>query len=386
MLMKQKTIETILLTTFALVFAACSPQSFESQGQHETTEQGSNNYHPYDVNLYKMNKVVCDPMGNPGNPGPNDGLIAELFYLNSNQPHYQNVLDYIMSGTKSTQKLFFSDLNVPTRLFNTGFPTQTGAMVKDDAGNDLIEYFGLRFKSVLKLSEDDEAGEYEMALLSDDGAIMKVVDDDGVQRVVVDNDHDHPTRMGCGGKLQFNHATAYDVVIDYYQGPRYHISLIPMWRKVTANTQPETECGQLGNERYFDYNNNSTPQQKYLAMLARGWKPIHADNWHLPPMAIYNPCTEGKAPVISNFTVIDTREGEVIVRWNTDVPATAQVLVRDSQGNETVTSSDNVLRTQHQVVVGPGTIQFGQTYSFQGISISADMGKAMSRVIEEYID
>lgn len=385
MLATKKMILKPFLTAFFLVLAACSPQIFQSQNK-EILEQSSTDTHAYDVNMYKLNKVVCDPMGGPGNPGPNDGLIAELFYLNSTQPHYQRVLDYILNGTASTQKLFFSDLNVPTRLFNTGFPIQTGSMVKDDAGNDLIEYFGLRFKSVLKLAPTDASGEYELALLSDDGAVMKIVDDDGVHRVVVNNDSDHPTRMGCGQKLMFDHETEYDVVIDYYQGPRYNISLIPMWRKVTSTTPAETECGQSGNARYFDYNNNSTPTQKYLGLLARGWKPIHADNWHLPPMAIYNPCTEGKAPVISNFSVLDTREGEVIVRWNTDVPATSQVLVRDSQGRETVTTSDNVLRTQHHIVIGQGTIQFGQTYSFQGISIAADMGKALSRVIEEYID
>ncbi len=381
-----KTIKQSLIFAAFFIAAGCtSGLNSQEDGSSLTVDASDVELHPYDVNTHKLNKLVCDPMGGGGNPSPQDGLIAELFYLRADQPRFQQVSQYIEEGVKSTQKLFFTDLNIPTRLFNTGFPIQTGGMIQDDSQNDLVEYFALRFKSELRLSEDEMAGEYELALLSDDGSVMKIIDADGVKQVVVNNDANHPTRMGCGDTVFFNHETSYDVEIDYYQGPRYHISLIPMWRRVDQSTVRETECGKLGNSRYFDFNNNSTPQQAYTDMLLRGWRPIAAANWQLPPMAIYNPCVQGTAPKISNFSVLDTREGIVIVSWQTDIPATAQVLVRDAQGNERMTNSDNVLRTQHQIVVSQG-IEFGQTYSFQGISISADMGKSLSRVIEEYID
>ena len=74
-------------------------------------------------------------------PTANDGLIAELFYLEAGQPRYNSVTSYIENGKASDQKLFFSGLNIPTRIFDTGFPKQTGGMIQDDTGNDLVEYF-----------------------------------------------------------------------------------------------------------------------------------------------------------------------------------------------------------------------------------------------------
>jgi hypothetical protein len=369
---------TIVLSSLSFL-AACS-SNFNSQDL-ATESAESIPMHQYDVNKYQLNKVVCDPMGGPGTQGATDGLIAQLFYLKQGQSHYQDVASYINLGTASTQKLFFSQINIPTRVFNTGFPKETGGIVQNDEGADLIEYFALRFKSVLKLAAGDLPGQYELALLADDGSIMKIIDEDGVKRVVVDNDLDHPTRMGCGQKLYFDSTSSYDVELDYYQGPRQHIALIPLWRRVTDTTTQEVECGKLGNERYFDYNNNSTPQKSYLDMLLRGWKPIAAANWHLPPMAIFNPCVEGTNPIISNFNVRNDGEGYAIVSWTTDIPATAQVLIKDSLGNEIMTQSDNILRTNHSIFLD-AEISFGQTYTFQGISISADLGKTLSRVLE----
>ncbi len=368
---------------FALFFTACSDGMLEGQEESNSNATAQDaNMHPYDVNKHALNKVVCDPMGGGSNGGSQSGLKAELFYLDSSQPDYNRVGDYFQHGTKSTQELFFTDLYVPTRMFDTGFPSQTGEMIKDDQNNELIEYFALKFRSVLKLNPTDLEGDYELALLSDDGTIMRFTDIDGEQQVVVNNDGDHPTKMGCGEVVHFDHDTTVDVEIDYYQGPRHHISLIPLWRKVDANTRAEKECGKLGNHRFFDPNNNSKEKQTYLDMLLRGWQPIHASNWHLPIQEIYNPCVEGTNPRISDFSVQDIGEGVAIVTWTTDIPATSQVLVKRADGSEFVTTSDNVLRTSHRVVID-SEIDFGETYIFQGISISADMGKTLSRVIQE---
>ncbi len=368
--------------SFILLIAACSNDSINSQNNLSENTEESVNLHPYDVNKHALNKVVCDPMGGGGNNNSQAGLIAELFYLDSTQPHYNRLEDYFQYGTASTQELFFTDLNIPTRMFDSGFPSQTGEVIKDDAGNELIEYFALRFKSVLKLSPEDEEGEYELALLSDDGTIMKFTDIDGVQKIVVNNDGDHETKMGCGDTVHFDHDTTMDVQIEYYQGPRFHISLIPLWRKVDAGTRSEGECGRSGNHRFFDPNNNSLATKTYTDMLLRGWQPIAASNWNLPLKEIFNPCTEGTNPKITDFKVQDIGEGLAIVTWETDIPATAQALVKRSDGSEFITTSDNVLRTSHRVIIDD-EIDFGETYIFQGISISADMGKTLSRVIQE---
>jgi hypothetical protein len=376
---------SVFIGSFALsmLVTGCGhPTSTQGPAFEPANQSESALYHPYDVNSFQLNKVVCDPMGGPGNPGPQDGLIAELFTVDHKMHRHTSVQDLIDQGAPSNQKLFFTDVNVPTRVFDTGFPTEAGTMIQDDQGQDLIEYFALRFKSVLKLGPDDQEGEYELALLADDGAILKVIDIDGAEQVIVDNDGVHPSRFGCGQQtLHMSRDTALDIRLDYFQGPRYHISLIPMWRKVDASTQPEKECGRQGNARYFAFNDNSKPKKKYLELLGRGWKPIGRENWELPISTIFNPCQDGTPATISDVGVEKQGETVLIVTWNTDRPATSQVLLRDSQGQETMTTADNVLRTQHRVIIDQG-LRVGQVYTLQPVAITSDMGKTLGRVLQ----
>lgn len=333
----------------------------------------------FDANMYPLNKVVCDPF-DPGQPGPNDGLVAQLFYRGQGQPIWYTAQDFINLGQKSQQKLFFSSLNVPTRLFSMGFPSETGASVTNDAGQMLNEYFALSFSSVLKLTEADEEGEYEFALLSDDGANMYVRDGDGVYQKIVANDGDHPTRLGCGARMNLTRQSELVVKMDYYQGPRYHISMIPMWRKVTATTTAEPRCGETGNGHWFDYNNNSAPKAAYNSLLNRGWKPIHADNWNLPAYAIFNPCTPGTTPTISNFALTANVEGFIAFAWTTNIPTTGQLLIKNmTTGEEILTTTDNRLSVTH--ALARHGLATGTTYEVRAVSISADYGKTISEPI-----
>lgn len=330
----------------------------------------------FDANVYPLNKVVCDPF-DPGNPGPNDGMIATLHYRTAGQPAWQRVNDYIDQGHKSSQYIFFSKLNVPTRIFSLGFPTETGESIKNDVQETLNEYFALSVSSILKLAAPDEEGEYELALLSDDGATFQIRQGDGSYRTVVDNDGNHPTRMGCGERITMTRASDVVVRINYYQGPRYHISVIPMWRKVNALTQSEPRCGHTGNGLFFDYKNNSQPQPAYQELLARGWKPISEDNWNMPAYALFNPCTQGTIPNITSYANIVNLEGTVVFNWNTDIPATSQVLYKNVRtGEELITDAPTRLRTAHSVAIQ--NLVMGETYEFSAVSISADYGKAIS--------
>ena len=338
----------------------------------------------FDANVYALNKVVCDPF-EPGAPGPNDGLIAQLYYRGSGQNEWFDVLAYINNGIKSKQTFFFSNLDVPTRKFDMGFPKQTGGMVQNDSGQDLVEFFALRFTSVLKLAPQDEEGTYELALLSDDGATIKIRQPDGNYKIVVDNDGTHPTRMGCGERIEMTRESEVLVQMDYYQGPRYHIAMIPMWRKVSSSTPKDPRCGQSGNDLFFDWHNNSKPRAAYNEILSRGWKPIHADNWNLPAFAIFNPCTEGTVPTISNFRILENIEGMVTLAWDTNIPTTSQVLFKNvATGEEALTTADNRLRVNHQVSIY-GQLEAGATYDFSAVSISADYGKSVSNPIRHTV-
>ncbi|MCB0347945.1 MAG: hypothetical protein KDD37_03880 [Bdellovibrionales bacterium] len=356
-----------------LLATACNEGGTEIEGVNLNPE----NY--FDVNMFSLNRLVCDPFGGGGNQTPNGGLKANLYYLEDGSTPLSHVADYFTAGTKSDKIIFFSQINVPTRLFNLGFPTETGNTISKDSGETLIENFALEIETVIKLGPNDEPGLYELALLSDDGSVLQVRDA-GTYVTVVDNDGTHPTRFGCASRsIQMNADDSYIAKIHYYQGPRDHISVIPMWRKISSDSEVGTDvsCGQQGNSMYFDYNNNSAPKAAYNGLLARGWKPLDSNNYELPASIPINPCTNGTAPIITNIAVRDMYDGQIQVVWNTNIPATAQVLVVNMDtGQELLTYSDNVLRTEHEVFVQG--LQRNVNYMVQAVSVSDTYGKTIS--------
>lgn len=371
---QRKLVQIMGLGLLSVGLGACTPSQFAGSQNLKAGESVS----PFNVNKYAANKLVCDPFSEDQTPSDDlsQGLHAKLYYLNAAQPRYQDVGDYIQNGVSSGQDLFFTDLNVPTRLFSLGFPTESGSIVKDDAGNNLFEYFALRFEGGLRLAPDESDGDYQLALLSDDGAIWSVAPSDSdTYQVVVNDDGDHPTQLGCGQTIHMTSDTQLKMRLDYYQGPRYHISIIPMWRKVTSDAVAETRCGQNGNDLYFDYNHDSAPQPAYKELLSRGWHPLVAANYVVPQDAGYNPCVQGTPPVVSDVKVQMLFDGVVNISWTTDIPATDQVQYTNvATGEQTLTVSDNILRTSHSIRLN---LLPNIEYDFQPISISADYGKTI---------
>src|SRR5690606_23779504 len=148
-------------------------------------------------------------------------------------------------------------------------------------------------------------------------------------------------------------------------------------RKVTGNDGEDPLCGSSGNELFFDYNNGSEPLSAYKKLLKRGWGPATAQNFDLPEKYTYNPCTAGEAPKITNFTMTHLSDTHATFTWETDIAATSQVMITDAEtGDVIVTTSDNILRTTHQVTVTGLTS--GTAYESRGISISESLGKSIS--------
>lgn len=336
---------------------------------------------PYDVNKYAVNRTVCNPMGSGGsNTEPTQGLKADLYYLGASQPRYTDVTSMINNGHHSNSNLFFSQLFIPTRYFTEGFPLQSGGLVKDDSNNALLEYFALRFNGVLHLGPNEAEGDYQIGMLSDDGTIWSLASSEtGTDySVVLNNDGTHPTRMGCGPIVHMTQNTRLAMKIDYYQGPRYHIALVPMWRRVNSSTPNDPLCGVSGNNTFFNPDNNSMPMTAYNQLASRGWYPLGVANFSVPVSADYNPCTEGTVPVISGIEFQSGFESGSFytVNWTTDIPSTDQVLYKDlSTGIESLTVADNILKTSHSVQI---TVIPGRQYEVQVVSISADLGKAIS--------
>lgn len=346
------------------------------------------NFHIYDINAYPMNKVVCDPTGGGGGgTSPQQGIKGQLFYKSSQQLRYYKAEDYINHTTQSPVDLFFSEMFVPTRMFSDGFSTQTSGVLKDDQNNKLIEFFGLKMNTTIRLAPNDAEGVYEFALLSDDGAVMRIKEN-GSWREIVSNDGDHPTKLGCStSRITMTRDTKLETEVLYYQGPRYHISNVLLWRKLAdgVNAGQDAKCGVEGNEYWFDPNNNSRPTAQYSNLFNRGWNVVSQGNFYLPTEANentqYNPCVEGTNPTISNFRVTEVTSNDVFVSWTTDIPSTAQVLiVTKATGDARLTATDNILRTSHSVRIG--ALSPATEYSLQAVAVSEDLGRAISAPIE----
>ena len=369
---------TLLLTLFAAtLLAGCTGSG--GSGSSSTSQTQAVKYSSVDLNMYPMNKVVCDPMASIApNPAISGGLKADLYYLGQGQTHYNDVESYINYGHHSDQTMFFTDLNVPTRNFTAGFVMQNDELVEDDAGNDLLEWFGLHFESVLHLAPNQPEGLYQFAVLSDDGAVFKIQGGDGWVNMIND-DLTHPTQMGCSTiTVNMTHQSAIPMQLDYFQGPRYQIALVLMMRPVSSATPPaESMCGQNGNYLYFNPDNDSSPQPAYHQLIQDGWAPLTADNFSLENQAVYNPCAQGQIPVISGVTTTKITSTSFELDWTTDIASSSQVIFQaPGQAQSSITVADNILSTTHRVtVVG---LQVGTAYTVQAASISDTFGKAVS--------
>lgn len=393
----------LTLTSIGAIFlaTACSKSSDQNiqavfKNDDSSSETQKFQKSEFDINAYPLTKLVCDPFNGDETPSPKHGIKSNLWFRGLNQPRFYSVMDYINKTTKSEQNLFFNSINVPTRVFSTGFPLETGGVVKDDSGNQLIEYFAMKYSSQITLSDTDTEGTYELALLSDDGSILNIKDPtaDGVipttWSTLINNDGDTPTRMKCSSKLiDFKKGKRVPMELFYYQGPRYHIANMLIWRKATQAGK-DTLCNQSGNNLFFDPNQNSKPYAWHDLEL-RGWKALAPENYLLPEEdqiqsnvngdVNYNACYQGEIPVITDFRTVEVLSTDISFSWNTDIPSSGLLLITNlDTGEKITTQTDNLLKTNHVIMV---TGLMPQTnYRFQAVSISNTLGRAISQAIE----
>lgn len=243
--------------------------------------------------------TVCNPLDNQGESTTAEhGLLASLKYLpNGNVDRYSGIVDFMKKATPVNVQIFFNQLNVPTRMFDEGFVTNDGETLRTPNGDTLYEYFSLSFDSVIRLTSQDAPGLYQFAIISDDGSALKINSQDTGMKTFLSNDGDHPSQMACASKaISFDQNTTLPIHLDYFQGPRFHISLILLWRRVAnqnSSSLSDSACGQSGNELFFDPSNvPSTPKQYYKNILARGWKVVSPSNFYLVNNAPLNPCVD----------------------------------------------------------------------------------------------
>jgi hypothetical protein len=196
--------------------------------------------------------------------------------------------DYIGGDTVvNRSKLFLTQLDVPTRSFTSGFPTLSGTKIKADDGSDLTEYFHIDFRSELKLGDTEDEGLYEIATLSDDGVRMSVDGD-----LYLENPGLQSTRMTCASTyVDLRRTSSLPIRVEYFQGPRDHIALMLVWRKVDESTARDPLCDVMSTSKWFDASTvPSTPKQHFQDISARGWKVIPAHVFRIPREEYMNPC------------------------------------------------------------------------------------------------
>ncbi len=234
--------------------------------------------------------TVCDPFTDPGSLDPSYGIHGSIHYLTSDQPHYRSALDYLHFGHDEGVDLYLNSINVPTRNFRQGFQTHSGLQLTLPDGAPLIEYFSVHADTELALASGDAPGDYQLAMLSDDGSLLTP---SGAPQPLVDDDGVHATKMECATTpVHFADANStYPVHLDYFQGPRYSIAWVILWRPWPSNPAEVRDplCGKWDTTSFFNpATSPSTPGPDYLALVRRGWKPPTSANYKLQSGS--NPC------------------------------------------------------------------------------------------------
>ncbi|HET9238109.1 MAG TPA: PA14 domain-containing protein [Oligoflexus sp.] len=118
--------------------------------------------------------------------------------------------------SKTSATACMEAFQIPNRAWSDGFPGQPS----------LIEWFAIRATSNLTTNSN---GKYYFKLNADDGAKLYI---DG--QLVVDNDGQHAEKAVVGS-INLTKGQ-HEIVVEYFQGPRYHIALELFWKTPGSST------------------------------------------------------------------------------------------------------------------------------------------------------
>jgi len=127
-------------------------------------------------------------------------LVGKIYFLPSDT---QRLPDF--HTLKPVGQIYARQLNVPDQDFQVGFPGVTNR----------FEWFGIDYSGFFTVTTP---ARYAFRLSSDDGTKLFI---DGQK--VIDNDGVHPT-TSASGAVDLK-AGRHDIEVQYFQGPRYRVSL-----------------------------------------------------------------------------------------------------------------------------------------------------------------
>lgn len=252
----------------------------------------------------------CSPFGTVTVASDKAGLKAELRYIDPTssmtaaQKNSILATQYFIDNPifiKVPEAVYLSDVNVPTRIFTSGFSTSANSLIKDKQGNVLIEYFALKMDTILKLGPNDLEGYYELSTLSDDGTLLQMYENDKWVDLI-NNDGAHSTKMGCmNQRVLLTKQSRIPLRLYYNQGPRTQIANVMVWNyrgaqavgdptDLASDAAIHTYCGKAGNDNFW-ISATSLPGPWIIDILGRSeeWKIVRSDNFQLPNNEV-NPC------------------------------------------------------------------------------------------------
>lgn len=129
------------------------------------------------------------------------GFRGDIYFLQPGTPKLPN-----FQKLKSQGSIYTNILHVPPRDFSEGFPGVT----------DRFEWFAIDYNGRFWIQDP---GKYEFFLMSDDGSKLYI---DG--KTVIDNDGVHASVERAGSATL--KSGVHRIRVSYFQGPRFHVSLI----------------------------------------------------------------------------------------------------------------------------------------------------------------
>ena len=245
-------VRMLLIGGLAINALACSKVNFASEAPpiKKYDSQGSPEVAPgtnLDVGVLPENlgPEICDPLA--ASTGHDDGasciagqgLRGKIYYFDETTPDLgsKKLDDYFKYGHKIDATIAFSKVDIAPRRFDEGFPTGGGEFVNKGNGEKLLEWFAMDLVGSVKLSGAN--GDYQFALVSDDGAILEI---DGQK--VIDQDSLRAVTWGCSSApITMNDGVAKKLRLQYFQGPRFEIALRLLWRPWANSSQPCNDTG-----------------------------------------------------------------------------------------------------------------------------------------------
>lgn len=197
-------------------------------------------------------------------------------------------------GYTSNTYILMSQVEVPALPFTSGFQLDDGSYLKDTSGKILIEGFALDLKGGLQLAPGMSGGQYEVAIISDDGSLLDVdLNNDGNLQTIIQNDGYHPPKMGCSTQsITLNSSSKVPIRLRYYQGPRTTIALTLVMRKLADGQMPgqDPKCGATDDGTFFWFGSSTTSQgyapnfttSPFGNLLSRGWFVPQKEMFALP--------------------------------------------------------------------------------------------------------